>query len=183
MSGFDLHATERLLARTPGVLRAMLHDAPGALTDAPYGPGTWSAREVVAHLIFGERTDWIPRARHILAHGDAQGKGAAFEAFDRAGHKPLMEGRSTADLVELFARERDGSLAALRAMNLSPADLARRGVHPSLGPVTLGNLIATWAVHDLNHIAQICKAMAYQFKGEVGAWEAYLSVLAPPSPR
>lgn len=168
-----------VLRRTPGVLRLLLSDLDGAWTDAPYGQDTWSAKEVVAHLIHGERTDWIPRARHILDHGDT----SPFDAFDRAGHKPLVASHSLAQLLNLFERERAASLTALDTMRLTPADLSRRGRHPALGAVTLGNLLATWAVHDLNHLAQISKAMAFQMKHDVGAWEQYLSVLAPPSPR
>lgn len=168
-----------ILTRTPQVLRAMLADLDPALVDATYGPGTWSAKEVVAHLIHAERTDWIPRARHILEHGDA----TPFQSFDRSGHAPLLRAHTLAELLDLFARERAAGLRDLEAMNLTAADLSRPGRHPALGSVTLGNLLATWAAHDLNHIAQICKAIAYQFKPAVGPWEQYLSVLAPPNPR
>lgn len=168
-----------ILDRTPATLRTLLAGLDEAWTHRPYGPGTWSAHEVVAHLIFGERTDWIPRARHILAHGDAR----PVDPFDRAGHADLARDHSTADLLDLFERERAASLAALDAMRLTPADLARPGRHPALGRVTLGNLLATWAVHDLNHVAQACKAMAWQRQQDVGPWEKYLSILAPPNPR
>jgi hypothetical protein len=167
-----------ILERTPGVLRAMLGGADAALAERPYGPGTWSAKEVVAHLVFAERTDWLPRARHILSCGDAR----PFEPFDRAGHAPLM-GRALPELLDLFERERAAGLEALDALALTPADLGRAGLHPALGPVTLGQLLATWAVHDLNHVSQVAKAMAHQLRGAVGPWEAYLSVLAPPAPR
>lgn len=167
-----------ILSRMPRVLRTLLHDLPDSWTTPDYGPGTWSAREIVAHLIHGERTDWIPRARHILAHGASR----PFEPFDRAGHAPLMV-HPLAELLDLFDRERLGSLDALRSMGLGAADLAREGLHPALGRVTMRNLLATWVVHDLNHLAQVCKAMAFQYRDEVGAWEAYLSVLAPPNPR
>lgn len=168
-----------ILTRTPATLRALLTDLDPALAEANYGPGTWSAKEVVAHLIFGERTDWIPRAKHILEHGDA----TPFPPFDRAGHTPLVRAHSLTELLALFASERADGLRDLEAIHLTAADLARPGRHPALGAVTLGNLLATWAVHDLNHIAQISKAIAYQFKPAVGPWEQYLSVLAPPNPR
>ncbi len=170
--------TDRFLSRTPGVLGALVRGLGKEWTHADYGSGTWSAAEVVAHLIHAERTDWIPRARIILEHGDSR----PFDAFDRNGHATLMR-HSLDELLDLFARERAASLAELRRLVTSEADLDRPGTHPALGRVTLRNLLATWTVHDLNHIAQMCKAMAYQCKGEVGAWEAYLSILSPPNPR
>lgn len=174
----DLDELMRTLDRTPRVLRALMTGAPSGLIDLPYGPGTWTAREVVAHLIFGEQTDWIPRLTHILDHGES----TPFCSFDRAGHKHLL--RHTLDeLLDSFDAHRRESLAALRSCNLAAADLARTGRHPALGTVTIANLLATWVVHDLNHIAQIAKAMAFQIKGEVGPWEQYLSILAPPAPR
>lgn len=168
-----------MLARTPLVLRSMLVGVDERWTTPDYGPGTWSAKEVVAHLIYGERTDWLPRMRVILEHGETR----PFEPFDRAGHEGILAGHTLVGLVGMFDRERNENLARVRAMNLTDADLSRRGTHPALGPVTLGNLLATWVVHDLNHLSQISKAMAYQYKSEVGAWEEYLSVLAEPRPR
>lgn len=168
-----------VLSRTPAVLRAMLSGLPAGWTEQPYGPNTWSAKEVVAHLVFGERTDWIPRLQVILAHGEAR----PFEPFDRAGHAELLASRTLTQLLDLFERERAEGLSALRGLKLGPADFERRGTHPAFGAVTLGNLLATWVVHDLNHIAQVCKAMAFQYKDAVGPWEQYLSILSPPNPR
>lgn len=168
-----------IIARTPAVVRSLLDGMDAEWVRAPYGPGTWSAHEVVAHLIFGERTDWIPRARHILAFGSTR----PFDPFDRAGHSALARDHTTPQLLDIFERERLASLAALDEMGLTDSDMARPGRHPALGDVTLGHLLTTWAVHDLNHIAQVCKAMAYQAKASVGPWETYLSILAPPSPR
>lgn len=176
---FDLSMARAMLARTPATLRAMLAGLDERWTEPDYGPDTWSAREVVAHLIFGEQTDWIPRARILLAHGEAR----PFDSFDRSGHKPLLARHTLAELLDLFERERAKSLAVLDSFNLSTSDLARRGRHPALGTVTLANLLATWVVHDLNHLAQIAKAMAFQYAPQVGPWERYLSVLAPPNPR
>lgn len=177
--------TERQLAeslsfleRTPRVLRVLLSGAPEILVDRAYGPGTWTAREVVAHLIFGEQTDWMPRLAIILEHGESR----PLDAFDRAGHKPLLK-HSLEDLLDLFEAMRRDSLAELKAKRLGAADFAKTGRHPALGTVTIAQLLSTWVVHDLNHIAQVCKAMAYQYKGEVGPWEQYLSILAPPAPR
>ncbi len=179
MTSLTLASLHRILERTPSVVRTMLEGLDASWLKSPYGPNTWSAHEIVAHLIHGERTDWIPRARHILAHGSS----TPFEPFDRAGHADLARSHSTAALLDLFAQERAASLVAFASFNLSGNDLTRPGLHPALGPVTLGQLLSTWAVHDLNHIAQIAKAMAFQEREHVGAWANYLSILAPPNPR
>lgn len=168
-----------VLARTPGVLRSLLQGLPQRLTESNYGPGTWSPREVVAHLVFGERTDWVPRAKHILEVGERR----PFDPFDRAGHQSLMAGRSCDELLEMFASERAESLRAIESMRISADDLGRPGRHPALGAVTLENLLATWAAHDLNHVHQVSKGLAFQFADRVGPWQAYLSILAPPTPR
>jgi hypothetical protein len=176
---FAIDGTGQVLARTPRVVRTLVEGLPDGLVRANYGPGTWSPHEVIGHLIHGEKTDWMPRARRILAVGEA----VAFEPFDRGGHTALCREKTTAELLDLFESLRTANLAELRSMPLKQTDLARRGLHPALGPVTLSQLLATWVVHDLNHIAQICKGIAYQHRTEVGPWEAYLSILAPPSPR
>ncbi len=176
---FHLETSGKILARTPGVLQALLAGLPEALACTNYGPGTWSPHEIVGHLIHGERTDWMPRARQILESGEAR----AFEPFDREGHQPLCREKTLAELLELFASLRAANLAELRSLPLTAQNLSRQGRHPALGRVTLSELLATWVVHDLNHIAQICKALAFQHRQEVGPWEAYLSILAPPAPR
>jgi len=177
--GFDLEGSGQILARTPRLLRTLLEGLPDELVRADYGPGTWSPHEVVGHLIHGDLTDWLPRARLVLERGEA----VAFEPFDRAGHAALCREKSLGELLDYFATVRETNLAQLRAMALTGHDLARRGRHPALGPATLGQLLTTWVVHDLNHIAQICKALAFQHKEAVGPWQAYLSILAPPAPR
>lgn len=176
---FTTERARQILRITPGVLRALLTDLDEDWTHRPYGPETWTAHEVVAHLIFAEQTDWPPRWRHILQHADA----SPFPPFDRAGHFPLARAHSTRELLDLFQQERTANLAALDALGLAPADFARPGTHPALGAVTLGNLLATWAAHDLNHLAQISKALAFQLKESVGPWEKFLSIMAPPNPR
>lgn len=176
---FTFEASLPVLARTPGVVRAMLSGLPDTWTTPNYGPNTWSAKEIVAHLIFGERTDWIPRLRIALQHRESR----PFDPFDRAGHKDILQSHTLAELLALFERERAASLEALSATKLTEADLDRTARHPALGVVTIRNLLAAWVVHDLNHLAQIAKAMAFQFKHETGPWEQYLSVLAPPNPR
>lgn len=171
---FRLDEAVALLERTPRVLDALLRGLPDAWLDADEGEGTWSPRIVVGHLIHGERTDWIPRARHLLAHGAS----VPFEPFDRfaqlrAAPRPLPE------LLDEFAALRREGLAALAALRLGPADVARPGRHPALGAVTLGELLATWVVHDLTHLFQIERAMARRWTHAVGPWSAYLRILAP----
>jgi hypothetical protein len=176
---FSLDTSGQILARTPRVLRVLLEDLPTELVHSNYGPETWSPHEVIGHLIHGEKTDWMSRARMILEQGDTK----TFEPFDRNGHAAICRAKTTAELLDLFESLRTANIAELRDMSLTTATMNRRGRHPALGQVSLSQLLATWVVHDLNHIAQICKGMAYQHKQEVGPWEAYLSILAPPAPR
>jgi hypothetical protein len=169
----NMQDTIALLARTPAALDALLRDLPEAWTSRDEGAGTWSAFDVLGHLIHGERTDWLPRAKMILQFGETR----AFEPFDRWGQVRESAGKSLAQLLDEFARLRSQGLAELRAMNLQPADLERRGLHPALGGVTLSQLLATWAVHDLTHLHQISRVMAHQYGAAVGPWHAYLGVL------
>ncbi|MBK8913133.1 MAG: DinB family protein [Phycisphaerales bacterium] len=168
-----------ILERTPAVLAALIGGLNDGWTHRDYGPHTWSVHEIVGHLIHGERTDWLPRARIILE----QGERGVFERFDRSGHAELCRTTPLPDLLRIFADERRARLAELRGLKLTAADLSRSARHPVLGPATLGQLLSAWVVHDLNHIAQVCKAMAYQHREEVGPWERYLSILAAPAPR
>jgi DinB superfamily len=176
---FSLVGIERILTRTPQILRTLLAGLPDELLRGNYGPGTWSPHEVLGHLIHGDKTDWIPRARLIMQTGEA----VVFEPFDRNGHVALCRDKTPGELLDVFESLRVANLAVLQSMSLKPADLARRGRHPALGSVTLSQLLATWAVHDLNHIAQACKGIAFQLRDEVGPWEAFLSILGPPAPR
>ena len=176
---FSLDDAMVMLERTPRTLRVMLNDLPERWTHANYGPDTWSPHQIVGHLIFGELTDWIPRARRILEHGENK----AFDPFDRAGHEPLIKGRTMTGLLDEFETRRAESLEALRTMRPTETDLDRVGRHPALGPATLRNLLAAWVVHDLNHIHQVAKALAHQYGDEAGPWKAYLSILSPPAPR
>jgi hypothetical protein len=169
----DLQHTVALLTRTPATLDALLRDLPDAWTLRNEGAGTWSAFEVLGHLIHGERTDWVPRARMIMEFGETR----AFEPFDRWGQAREIEGKSLGELLDEFARLRAEGLSELRAMNLRPADMERRGLHPALGGVTLSQLLATWAIHDMTHLHQISRVMAHQYDAAVGPWHAYLGVL------
>lgn len=171
--GHSLQHTISLLTRTPAALNSLLHDLPEAWTLQNEGEGTWSVFEVVGHLIQGENTDWMQRARMILQFGETQ----AFEPFDRMGHAQKIQGKSLRQLLDEFASLRSENLDQLHALHLRPEDLARRGRHPALGIVTLSELLATWAAHDLTHLHQISRIMAYQYRQNVGPWAAYLGVL------
>jgi hypothetical protein len=169
----NLQHTISLLSRTPAALNALLRDQPEAWTFQNEGENTWSAFDVVGHLIHAERTDWMPRARMILQFGDTQ----KFEPFDRLAQVRESQGKSLGQLLDEFARLRSENLAELRAFHLKPDDFARRGRHPALGVVTLSELLATWAAHDLTHLHQISRIMAHQYREAVGPWRAYLGVL------
>jgi hypothetical protein len=173
MSEFKLDYTIALLASTPASLNGLLRNLPETWTHRGEGGDSWTAFEVVGHLIHGEKTDWMPRARMILQYGDSR----PFEVFDRGGHKQDIQGKSMGQLLDEFAQARSENLAALRGMNLQPTDFARRGKHPALGEVTLSQLLATWAAHDLTHLHQISRIMAHQYREAVGPWSAYLGVM------
>jgi hypothetical protein len=171
MTNFD--QTIALLSNTPAAFDALLRGLPDAWTLRNEGGNSWSVFDVVGHLIHADRTDWLPRARVILQFGDSQ----PFPPFDRLGQQKESQGKSLAHLLDEFARVRSESLDQLRALNLQPQDFDRRGRHPALGTVMLSQLLATWAAHDLNHLHQISRIMAHQYREAVGPWSAYLGVM------
>jgi hypothetical protein len=170
---FQLQHAIDLLSRTPSTLNSMLRDLPEWWLIQNEGPETWSPYDIVGHLIHGEETDWIPRAKIILEHGEAR----TFEPFDRVGMFEKSKGKTIAEMLDTFTVLRRHSLHELGKMNLTPALLEKRGKHPELGIVTLKQLLATWVVHDLGHIRQITRVMAKQYRETVGPWTAYLSIL------
>ena len=170
---FELSRALEVLERTPGTFRALLDGLSEAWTAPNEGPDTFSAFDNVGHLIHGERTDWIPRARIILARGADR----RFEPFDRFAQYRESEGKSLARLLDEFARLRSDNLATLRGWKLGEHELALEGEHPELGKVTLGQLLATWVAHDLSHVAQTARVLAKQYRDAVGPWRAYLPVL------
>ena len=170
---FDLELSCQVLARTPPALDALLDGLPDPWIRGVEGPDTFSPFDVVGHLIDGEETDWIPRARIILVRGP----NPVFEPYDRFRHRVRNAGRTLPSLLEEFARLRGENLALLRSWDLTPADLELPGTHPSLGRVTLRQLLASWVVHDLGHLAQVARVMAKQLRQEVGPWEPFLPVL------
>ena len=162
-----------VMERTPNTLRAMLGGLPSVWVDADEGADTWSAFVVVGHLIHGERTDWIPRARIVLE----QGADRRFTPYDRFAQFRESQGKSLGDLLEEFSILRSGNLETLTEWRLTDEQLALEGSHPDFGPVTLRQLLATWVAHDLGHIAQVARVMAKQYRDEVGPWRAYLPIL------
>lgn len=169
----NLQDTIALLSRTPATLNALLRDLPEAWTLCNEGESTWTAFDVIGHLVSGERTDWMPRVRMILEHGETR----TFVPFDRWAQERESQGKSLPQLLDEFANLRSKNLVELRALNLQPNDLDRRGRHPDFGPVSLSQLLATWAAHDLTHLHQISRLMAYQYREAVGPWSIYLGVL------
>lgn len=173
LTEFNLDETIAVLTRTPATLDALLRGLPASWVRSNEGKDTWSACDIVGHLIVGERTDWMPRVRVILENGEAR----PFDPFDRFAQSRESQNKSLEQLLDDFARLRRENLAALQALNLQSADLSRRGRHPALGVVTLSQLLATWAVHDLTHVHQLSRVMAHQYRDAVGPWSAYLGVL------
>ena len=170
--GISLDDAVAILERTPAGLSALLEGLPEMWVKATEGDGTWSPYDVIGHLIHGERTDWIPRARHILAS-----ETRPFEPFDRSAQFTESQGKSLSELLATFTDLRRDNVAVLVGMNLTNADFGRTGLHPELGEVTLGQLMATWVVHDLDHVAQIARTMAKVYTEATGPWSAYLSIL------
>lgn len=166
-----------VLRRTPGTLRELLGDLDEAWSRATEGPETFSPFDVVGHLIDGEETDWIPRARIILARGPDP----VFAPYDRFRHRTRNAQRSLGSLLEEFARLRAANLEVVRSWQLTETQLDLPGTHPSLGRVTLRQLLATWVVHDLGHLAQVARVMAKQYREELGPWAAYLPVVTDHS--
>jgi len=169
---FVLTEAITILERTPASLKTLIDGLPDIWTQATEGEGTWSPYDVIGHLIHGERTDWIPRARHILS-GDSR----PFKTFDRTAQFNESKGKSLGDLLVTFAELRRQNLIPLGEMNLTESDLDRPGLHPQLGDVTLRQLLATWVVHDLDHVCQIARVMAKVYTADTGPWIEYLSIL------
>jgi hypothetical protein len=170
---FNLPDAIALLARTPAALDSLLRGLPDIWVHSSEGKDSWSAFDILGHLIFGERTDWMPRVHIILEHGEKR----PFDPFDRFAQFTESKGKSLAQLLDEFTRLRKENLEVLRGLNLQPKDLARRGTHPEQGSVTMSELLAAWTVHDLTHLHQLSRVMARQYREAVGSWSAYLGVL------
>lgn len=170
---FELASAINILQRTPATLNSLLRDLSEPWLVQNEGPETWSPYDIVGHLVHGEETDWIPRAKMILEHGETR----AFKPFDRVAMFEKSKGKSIGELLDMFAQARAESLRELQSMNLTSELLDKRGGHPELGVVTLKQLLSTWVVHDLGHIRQVVRVMSKQYRDAVGPWKAYLSIL------
>ena len=170
---FQLDQAKEILRRTPATLNALLADLPNDWVLSNEGPETWSPYDVIGHLIEGEETDWIPRARIILEHGEMR----PFDKFDRFAMFQKSKGKSLLELLAQFEQLRGESLRQLDEMKLTPELLQKRGMHPALGVVTLSQLLSAWVVHDLGHIRQIVRVMAKQYREAIGPWTEYLTIV------
>ena len=169
------HAVE-ILRRTPATLAVLLRGLPSAWATSTEGPDTWSAYDIVGHLLHADEADWIQRSRIILEHGEDR----PFDSFDRTAMFEKYRGFSLDQLLAAFEQVRASNLATLSEWQLTPEQLSLRGTHPALGAVTLSQLLATWVVHDLNHLGQIVEVMSRQYAEAVGPWSAYLGILTRP---
>jgi hypothetical protein len=167
----NLDQTLALLARTPAALNALLRDLPEAWTGSNEGDDTWTAREVVGHLVHCERVDFLARVKRILEFGESR----AFDPLDRFAH--LQRNAPLTELLDEFARLRTTNLAEVRGLKLGPEQFALRGLHPALGAVTLSQLLASWAAHDMTHLHQIARIFAHQYRDAVGPWANYMGVM------
>jgi len=173
---FTISLAVEVLERTPAVLRALLAGLSDEWTTGNEGPDTWSPYDVVGHLIHGERTDWMARARIILRQ-DPDPAHRTFQTFDRFAQFRESRGKSLAQLLDEFAAARRDNLIELRALNLGDADLEKTGIHPKFGTVTLKQLLSTWVAHDFDHLMQISRVMGKQLKDDVGPWTEFLRVV------
>lgn len=170
---FDLQKSLDVLERTPAVLNSLLCNLSDDWILANEGADTWNAFDVVGHLIHGEKTDWIPRMEKILS--DQEDK--TFEPFDRFAQFEASKGKRLEELLDEFSALRRRNLEVVRTKNLTQKDFSKTGIHPVFGAVTLSQLLATWVVHDLNHLSQISRVMAKHYKYEVGPWIEFLGIL------
>jgi hypothetical protein len=168
-----IEPTLSMLSRTPGLLRGLVEGLPQELLRESETPQSCSAMDVAAHLLHSDLVNWGPRLNTLMAHGSAR----PFEVFDRFGHFELSRGKAVEQLLAEFDRARDANLDSLRSLHLSREDLDRKGLHPEFGEVTLAQLLASWVVHDLNHLRQIIEVLARQRTGQVGPWRAFLAIL------
>lgn len=170
---FTLEKSIEILERTPAVLDAMLKDISADWTEKNEGGETWSVFDVLGHLVHGEKTDWVPRMEVILSGADDK----TFETFDRFAQFEESKGKTLSELLDEFKRLRKKNIELLRSKKLNAENLGQKAIHPALGEVTLAQLLATWTVHDLDHLAQISRVTAKQYKEAVGPWVEYLKIL------
>lgn len=170
---FDLQKSIEILQRTPTLLRTILEGIHPDWLMNNEGPETFSPFDVVGHMLHGEKADWTLRVKRILESGNT----IPFETFDRFAMYEESKGKTIDDLLDEFETLRKENIQWLLSLDLGAADLSKKGLHPVLGEVSLQNLLATWTVHDLTHLAQICRVMAKQYKEAVGPWSEFFRIL------
>ena len=170
---YSLERSIEILERTPEVLRAFLSGLHEDWTQNNEGSDTFSPFDVVGHLIHGEKTDWKPRINRILEHGQEK----AFDPYDRFAQYTESKGKTMVQLLDEFDALRSQNMEWFRTLSLRETDFEKEGMHPVLGNVTLRNLLATWVIHDLTHIAQIARVMAKQYKDEMGPWQQFFRII------
>jgi hypothetical protein len=173
MNQFDLEGAIEILSRTPLILKEWVGNLPEEWSSYKQSEENWNAFDIVGHYIHGEKTDWIPRAQIILQKEGSK----EFEPFDRFAQYEDSKGKTLTDLLDEFAHLRKKNIETLKGFDLKPEDWERQGIHPAFGIVTLRQLISTWVVHDLDHLAQLAGEMAKRYENEVGPWKTYLGVL------
>lgn len=169
----NISRSKELLQRTPKILNALLYNIDAPLGLSNEGGDTWTPFDVVGHLIYCERYNWIPRIEVVLSELTVR----KFEPIDRFAQLHLNKGKTLNQLLNEFEENRDLSLHKLEHLNITPEQLNETASHPDLGIVTLSQLISTWVVHDLTHLNQISRTIAKQYDIEVGPWKSYLSIL------
>lgn len=172
-SGFDWQESLDLLERTPVVLDALLRDLPQGWLESDEGPGTWTPVDVVRHLLHGDHVDWLPRTEHVLEHGAE----VPWPPFDPDGAAAIVGDAGLDELLDRFAARRAENLDRMRELALTSTDLERVAVHPTFGEVTLGQHLATWAAHDLDHLRQTTRALALRHRDAIGPWTAFLTIM------
>ncbi len=170
---FQISKTIEILSQTPATIKSLLGNLSDDWVYAQIDKESWNVFDIIGHYIHGEETDWIPRAEIILA----QGESVTFETFDRFAQFEISKGKTLHELLEIFAELRQQNLETLKSWNLTDEQLKLKGIHPELGEVTLEQLLATWAVHDLTHIRHISIVLAKQYAKNVGVWKEYLTIL------
>lgn len=170
---YQLEKAIEILERTPKVLSSLLEGISMEWASKNEGLDTWSPYDVIGHLVHGEKTDWMPRLEIVLTDGINK----TFEPYDRFAQFKMSQGKDLSQLLSEFESLRDQNLKTLRSKNLTPKDLTRTAIHPSLGTINLKNMLAAWVIHDLGHIAQVSRVMAKQYKNEIGPWTQYLTIV------
>jgi len=170
---YSLEKSYEILERTPAVLKALLSGLNDDWVMNNEGPDTFSPYDVLGHLINGEKTDWRPRTEMILEYGDSK----TFVRFDRFAQYEQSKGKTLSQLLDKFEKLRKENMEWFRSLKISEANLDKKGMHPVLGQVTLRNLLATWVIHDLTHIAQVTRVMAKQYKEEMGPWIEFFRIM------